>query len=482
MYKAPSKRRQLIQRVAVYSAMTTAVIFLVTFLVFVMLGYRFNRDTSSIQQGGLVQFGSRPVDAQVTIGSARLADGTPSKVTINPGSYTVTMQKKGYKSWSKSVSVTAGEVLWLNYAQLVPTNVETESLLTLDQVTSLESSPNGQRIAYIGAADSPAVSLIDVSGDTPKRTSITLPVESLPVTESSVTYALVDWANDSDRFLVRASYDDQVDYIVIDRRDESRTVNISKSYERDITDIQFDPRSSERLYVVSSTGSVRSVNIAGRTISEIIATDVTSMQLAGSKAMLLVRSLPDAKQSINYMTFGDDEVRELQRIDSQDTVRVDLSEYFSETYVAVSVGQSVELFKLASLPSSDSDTPISLSSIYQTELPAPTSFLSLRSGGRFMFAQYEGGAHTFDIELKKPSITSFSSPVTGEIRWLDRYHFYLTNGKSLEVLEFDGANVQSITDLKTNFDAVQTNDGRYIYTIDQTESGFSLNRSTMILE
>ncbi len=105
MYRAPSKRRQLITRIIVYSLMTLGVVLLVTLLVFIMLGYRFNRDTSSIQQGGLVQFASRPIDASVTIGKAKLGDLTPSKITVNPGNYDVKMSKTGYRDWMKNVDV-----------------------------------------------------------------------------------------------------------------------------------------------------------------------------------------------------------------------------------------------------------------------------------------------------------------------------------------------------------------------------------------
>ena len=147
MYKTPSKRSQLIQRVVVYSAMTIGVVVLVTFLVFIMLGYRFNRDTSSIQQGGLVQFASRPIDASVTVGNAKLTDLTPSKITMNPGTYDVKMSKKGYQDWTKNVDVCSGEVLWPNYAQLVPNNVATEGLTTFDAIAGMKSSPPAGRRA-----------------------------------------------------------------------------------------------------------------------------------------------------------------------------------------------------------------------------------------------------------------------------------------------------------------------------------------------
>ena len=120
--------------------------------------------------------------------------------------------------------------------------------------------------------------------------------------------------------------------------------------------------------------------------------------------------------------------------------------------------------------------------LFTSALPAPATNLSIRTSGRFVLAQYAEGIQTYDIELKKQTITSFKSPVTSELRWIDKYHFYLTNGQQLEVLEFDGANPHRITNLKTTFDTVQSDDGKYIYTINTAEKGFALQRSQMILQ
>src|SRR5690348_1900762 len=140
MYRAPSKQRQRIIRALVYSAMTLTVVLLVTILVFVMLGYRFNKQTSTIQQGGLVQFNTRPTGANVTVGSAKLGSRTPSKITLNPGNYSVKMEKSGYLPWNKAVEVKAGQVLWLNYAQFVPEKITTNQVMSLDNVTDALAS------------------------------------------------------------------------------------------------------------------------------------------------------------------------------------------------------------------------------------------------------------------------------------------------------------------------------------------------------
>jgi hypothetical protein len=123
-----------------------------------------------------------------------------------------------------------------------------------------------------------------------------------------------------------------------------------------------------------------------------------------------------------------------------------------------------------------------MSNLFHNILPAAPSFLSLRSSGRFVLAQTPTSLTTYDLELSKLSITNFSSKQTNELRWLNPYHAYVTNGKSLEIMEFDGANAHDITALTTQFDALQTDDGKFIYSINAIEGGFDLQQSRMILE
>lgn len=461
--------------------MTLTVLLLVALLVFIMLGYRFNRDTSTIQQGGLVQFASRPIDAKVTLGTAKLGDLTPSKITVNPGNYNVTMERQGYKSWSKNVDVHAGKVLWLNYAQLVPNDIKTEQLTKFATLAGVKSSPNGDRYALLTDATKPVITFVDVTGDTPKQTTLTIPGNVLPA-DKTPTFELLSWANDSDRMLVKMSYEATVEYVLIDRRDNNSAVNVSTSYEKDIVEPIFDPRSSERLIIRTSKGDVRIIDTGNDSLSSVIASSVTAMSLYGNDAILFVQSIAEGGQSVGYVSLGSNEVREIKRIATADKTLIALSNYFSEPHIAISTGTHLDVFKAKSLPSSQDNTAISMTSVYSATLPAPVDYLSVRSGGRFVIAQYAGGVQTYDNELNKQTLTSFKAPIAGELRWLDGYHFYVTNGSNLEVMEFDGANPHQVTALTTGFDAVQSDNGTFIYTIASTDAGFALQRSRMILQ
>lgn len=482
MYRAPSKRQQLIKRVLVYGAMTSTVLLLVTLLVFVMLGYRFNQTTSTIEQGGLVQFNSRPSGAKITVGSAKLSAQTPSKITVNPGSYTVTMQKEGYHTWSKLSDVSAGQVLWLNYAQLIPKKITTQPVKTFENLDSAVISPNSERYALLLDSSEPIITFADITDDQPELTTLSLPVTNADDAPKTA-YTLQLWAPDSNRMLLTAKTGNVTEWLLVDRRDSTETVNLSKQFSSTIVEAQFDPRSSDRLVVRTKAGELRMIDTANNTLSGVMASSVTGMSLYGNDAILVVQKVTDTTQQIGYVSYGSTTVRELQDVEGADPVKVAGATYFGDPYIAITIGTELKISQIRNLPSSDSETPISMTSVAATTLPAVPSYLSVRTNGRFVLAQHQSGLTTYDIELKKQSQTSFKKPVVSELRWLDRYHFYVTNSESLDIIEFDGGNPHTVTKSTSQFDAVSRENGKYIYSFTTADDKtVVLQRSQMILD
>jgi len=75
--------------------MAIAVVSIVAILLLVIQGYRYNRFDGKLEQGGLVQFDSRPSAATVTVDDSTLANRTASKVTLSSGQHTITMSREG---------------------------------------------------------------------------------------------------------------------------------------------------------------------------------------------------------------------------------------------------------------------------------------------------------------------------------------------------------------------------------------------------
>jgi len=87
MYRRPSKKKELIKRIAVYTAMTFSVLVIVTGLVFVTLGYRFDTDNGRVEQGALLQFETIPSGATIEIDGTAISARTPAKSSVMAGTH-----------------------------------------------------------------------------------------------------------------------------------------------------------------------------------------------------------------------------------------------------------------------------------------------------------------------------------------------------------------------------------------------------------
>ena len=95
MHKKRSSKFVIARRAALYTFMSTAVVVLVTVLVFIMLGYQFNRKDGRIEQGGLVQLGSRPSGAKISIDGNETSMTTSNKATLTRGKHTIEFSRDG---------------------------------------------------------------------------------------------------------------------------------------------------------------------------------------------------------------------------------------------------------------------------------------------------------------------------------------------------------------------------------------------------
>jgi len=306
MHKHRNKRRKRIQLAFVYTLMAIAVLSIVAILVLVVQGYRYNRFDGKIEQGGLVQFDSRPAGATVTVDDITLANRTASKVTLSAGRHTITMTRDGYSSWKKEVLVKPGSVLWLNYTRLFPTNPKVTSVATFEGVATALPAPSGKQIAVVAKSSNPEISLTTLNDDVPQTKKIIIPTGSYtaPGADQSQAFELESWDKNSNLLLVRHMYGDKTEYISIDTRD-SLARNISIELGLDIASVAYSLGDSNVLYVVTTAHDLRRINLSGATVSGPLATNVATISV-NEERVIGYTTLPDAEgtRTVGYVTQG----------------------------------------------------------------------------------------------------------------------------------------------------------------------------------
>lgn len=487
MYHPPSKRKQLIRQVAVYTAMSVTIVVAVTALVLVMVGYNFNKKDGRIEQGGLIQFASSPSGAAVTIDGNVFGSQTPSKTTAFTGTHFVAMNKLGYKTWQKSVDVMPGSILWLNYARLIPTKLMPSSVMDFATVTSTASSNDNKLLAVKQDSTTPQIQLVNIADDKTPITTLTLPQTSYtaPSAGGTQSFTLDTWDPAGRYILVKHVYDDTKDeWLVVDSQDVSKTKNITTLLGIDASKVVFHG-SNNRIMIAQIGTDIRQIDLDAATLSRPLVTNVAAFNLSEASTITYVTNFDEttSTRSIGYYKLGSDTPVTL-RTYTEGTLplHIAVGTYFSDTYIAINHGDDVDILK-GTLPETTIEKS-SLSAVASYKIVGGSQWLTIHTDGRFVVAQNGGTYTTYDLELNKMTSTTLKgkTETTTQLKWLDGYTVWNDKESAVRLYEFDGANQQDIMPVVPGFSVTLNPDGSYLYGINKSATGtFQLQRVKLIL-
>ncbi len=477
MYRQPSKRQVILQRIAVYGLMTLAVVVLVTMLIFVMLGYQFNRNDGRIEQGGLVQFESKPTGANVTIDGIAFGSQTNTKATLAAGGHFIKMEREGYKAWQKAVNVNPGSVLWLNYARLIPAVIKPTHVAELTEITSSAASDDYKWMAMKESAASSAIRLADLSQEKISLQTLDLPSASYthPAAGKTQSFTIETWDPDSRYLLVRHVYDDaKTEWLVVDTRDAANTKNITTLLGINAKKVVFSNNNSQVLYALTDANDVRRIDLGQTTLSGPLLSNVADFSLYDSAVIAYETYIdPTTKvRTVGYLQDGAKKPRIIRSYtdDGVSPLHFRIDKYFDEMYAAISYGDTVDIL-VGDLPKDDEPSLMKLQSTMT--LPGGTQYLSTRTNGRFVVAQSGATFTVYDLELKKMSTTEASgqSSVAKEFDWLDSYMPWSDRDGRLKFYEFDGGNQHDIMDVIPGQSVSLSPNSKYVYSFSKQADG-----------
>lgn len=487
MHRQPSKRRQLTQRILVYTAMSVAVVGLVTVLLFIMLGYQLNREDGRIEQGGLMQFDSKPTGADVAVDGITLGTRTTNKTTATAGQHFVAMNKNGYRTWQKAVIMEPGAVLWLNYARLIPKELSPENTISLSGAASSISSFSGRWMAIKEQASEPAIRLVDISRDPVESTVLTLPADSFtpPAEGKGHDFSLEAWDPSSRYVLVKHTYNDSaVEWLVVDTENVAATKNITKLLGVSMSKVTFSNANSNVLFVQTDS-DVRKVDIGAATLSRPLISNVAEFALH-DRSMIVYSTKKDEnnERSIGYYEDGAEKPHTVQRFndDGNAPLHFTLDKYFGEYYLAIAHGDTTRVLT-GRLPGDETEAG-QLREVASFQQPGGTGYLSIRANGRLVVAQNQNDLRVYDLELKKAYQTTFKGDVqmTKQVGWLDNYMPWSALDGTLRLYEFDGTNQNDIMPVVSGQSVTLDPNGKYLYGISgSSETGLHLSRVRLIL-
>lgn len=478
-----SKRARLAIRFFTYGVMTLATVLLTIVGVFYAMGYRFNQNDLTFEQGGLIQFRSAPGNAQVVVDGVLQNFTTPGRANLGAGQHTIKMQLSGYRTWQKTVTLGAGQLLWLDYSRLLPDTITTRDAADLSDATDALASPDHKWILVHNKADQPSFQLADLN-DPKKPVLSDLSVPEAQLTKDGAdfgSFKIVEWDLSSRYILLEHTVKDTHEYLRLDRQRAASAVNISRLFSLNITEAHFAGSNPNIMYA-KTDNVLRSLDMGANSASAVLISGIEQFTVYGNDTIAFVAS--------RNATEGDDATK--QRIagiyqNGKETiarsyppsvaVNVAYSEYTRHAYLAITTGDgTVSILRDPMLTSPNN------AQVATVDLGKPVAWLKFSSNGRMLAVGNGSSVATYDLELDKTTSFTVSGPeLTGPLQWLDDYYLWTDAGGSLRIFEYDNINGREITTVAPGLTAGLSQDGAYLFSFAKKSSGdYALQSSQLI--
>lgn len=478
-----SKRARLAIRFFTYGVMTLATILLTALAVFYAMGWRFNQNDLSFEQGGLLQFISTPRGAQVVIDDKLQSFTTPGRINFGAGTHTAKMQLEGYHTWQKSFSLSPGELLWLNYVRLIPQNIATTKMAGFDSVVAAMASPDRKWMLVQEKIDQPAFKLVDFSD--PKKPVVT----DLAIPESQLTkkdekygqFTIKEWDLNSRYVLIEHANNGSREVLRVDRQKAADAKNISRLFSLAIAEAHFAGGNANLLFA-NTDGVLRSLDVGANTASAALISGVEQFSVYGNDTIAFVAardgdSAATKQRVAGIYTQGKETIARTFAADAKVTIAY--SEYTRHAYLAIHTGNG-EVKVLRDPTATTKDNAEVASFTVSNE----AKWLKFSSSGRMLVAGNGNEIANYDLELDELSARTISGPALAHPpQWLDDYYLWTDAGDKLRLFEFDGTNDHEITAVAPGIVASLSQDGSYLYSFKKTDAGsFELQSSQLVLD
>lgn len=487
MYKQPPKRVQRIRLIALYSAMTVAVVLVVVALVMVVSNYGYNQVTGTFEQRGLVQLASTPSGATIEVDGETLSSKTSTKSSVEPGIHQFVVWREGYETWFLTTPINRGSLVWLNYIRLIPKNRPVEVLGQYTTVTATSSDPNNEALLVQFDAKKPEFRYVDITRDAPAGRMIQLPKqayepanddEKAAVKRNAPTYSIATWDESGRYVMVWYTIGSSKQLIVLDTEDPTKTVNVSREFSLPVDDARFSGRSGNVLYVTSG-GTLRRLNISEGTVSRSLAPDVAQFDVFDSNTVTYV-SRPDEEtgaRTLGVYREGDKEATVLRTVtDREAQVSIVARTYYNTTYTAITEGKHFELY------AGHYDRGIDgLTRIANYTLDNSIDVANFNSSGSYVLLRTKAGFASYSIDRSLLTKTALDKGLSSKLFWIDTTHLGMIVDGKLTMRDVDGTNAHELNDAN-DATATLSRNGTYMYSFGMTDDNhITLQRIRMIL-
>ena len=427
----------------------------------------------------MVQFFSSVTGATVEIGDQKLAEKTNTKTLLSAGTHEFKIWKEGYETWYRKTQVKEGEILWLNYARLIPKQKRIDSFLDIQNLKTAKVLPNKEKILIAQEDNKKSIkfSLINLQNDTPniKELGYLNVLQENNSKENSISNVEIqEISRNNNRFIFTYNQNGSRHWLIGDVNNPSKFIDISKDFNlNNIAKIEAKNNEASILYIQDGQ-NLKELNVDSLTLSANILTDIETFTSREN----IIASVQKKTNSENNTTYSIHIRRDNKNMLIKDNIptapTIALGRYYNESYVHVAIKDEIHIYK--------SSNWSELMRLYKKiKANQDITSLNINDESRLLAIKTNSSTLMHDLETKETFTLDNNSP--NKPIWIDNFHLANVANNSLSIVDFDGANKHSLMPSLENMPIVLSGNDKFLYTLSTNSNGnISLLRLRMILE
>lgn len=486
-YLNPKKRKAHLVRLFVgYGIIAIGVAIGVAILFFLVLGFSYKNGV--VIQNGMLYVSSSPSNATISLDGSQ--SGTTNKRFITEaGKYTINLTKTGYRPWSRTIDLAGGKVQRYDYPLLIPNQLTSSSILTLDgQPPMVTQSPN-HRWLLIKAADDPLkFKLIDFSTPTsPVITNYSLPASVVSGTAAGASEAwqTVEWSNDNQHVLLEHNFGDQHEFIMVDITNPASSLNLEAAFGAGASPDEislFNGNYDQYWFYDEATHALSRANLSDKSITPYLDGVLAYKTYADNIVLYATASGAAAGQARILWHQGGQNypITSVPLGASLADYLLDLAQFNGDMY-AVAGETSANAVTVYKNPIQQlGNHPNFVRPFWIMKLASP-NYMKFSANAQFVLAENGKSVAVTNLFYH----TGYSYELGGldapqaHANWMDGYHLIYVNGGLVRIIDFNDLNPQSLVAASADYQPLLDANGEYLFTL---ATGSSNGATTTTLE
>ena len=480
----PRKRRLHNIRLMIGYGLTAIAIGLTSIiLVYGAYGYGINTETGAVIQNGLVFIDSKPGGAVIYLNNRLQSNTTSARLVLPAGNYDLAIKKNGYRDWSRKFTLNEHSIVRYTYPFLFPTKPVSQNLKTYStEPRVITQSPDKHwLLVQIPSADPKNVvfDMYDTSKLDQSPAQLVLPAALLSGSGQADGLKVIEWTSDNNQLLLRHNYAGGSEFIIFNRADPPSSLNINRLLNVSPTEVSLKNNKTDQVYIYNQTDNSLVLGNLNKVSLQPILNNVLAYKSYGSDLLTYVTAQNVATGQVMARIWENAKTYPLYTFAAGSKYFLDAAQFQGHWYY-VAGSDSADRINIYKDPLSGIKDPATAKAIPLIALSdSGVGSLAFSDKARFIGVQAGQKFGVYDIETQSRYQLSVSTPLYGEMHWIDSYRFIgLANG-SILAMDYDTTNQQSLVPAMSADSIFFDKSYNQMFSVAAVEGGVALQRTDL---